>query len=129
MDVSFVIELTDPLMAILVCRFLLALQHANQAALDRDTLRTTHTFGEERTGQDTLRFASAVIGSIGESLEGLEIDDPIGDDSAEQPKEMIDTDVSLAKDASPEALVYDEVTSEEHEVPAASGSGPSKTMV
>ncbi|KAL1942315.1 hypothetical protein VTO73DRAFT_6379 [Trametes versicolor] len=126
-EVSYVVKLTDPLTAILVCRFLLALQHANQAALDRDTLRTTHFLGE-RTGQDTLRFASAVIGSIGESLEGLEVDDPAGDDNVEHAKETVNTNVSLAKDASPEALVY-EVTSEGREVPAASGSGPSKTMV
>ncbi|KAI0820262.1 hypothetical protein BC628DRAFT_1398083 [Trametes gibbosa] len=73
---SMITALTDPITAILVCRFLLALQRANQAALGKDTLGDTRTYGEvlapgglDAPRSGTLRFVSAAIGSIGESLE------------------------------------------------------------
>lgn len=56
----------DRLTAILICRFLLDLQHANQKALD-PALDDTH--GDARGDQTlSLRFASRVLGSIGGSL-------------------------------------------------------------
>ncbi|KAH9855448.1 hypothetical protein C2E23DRAFT_708832, partial [Lenzites betulinus] len=69
---SLVTSLTEPITAILIMRFLLALQSANQASMGRDTLSGADhrpTLSVPTDG-DTLRFASIVIGSIGESFDG-----------------------------------------------------------
>ncbi|OJT04657.1 hypothetical protein TRAPUB_4593 [Trametes pubescens] len=68
---SQVTALTDPITTILICRFFLALQRANQAALGRDTLHSTQSElrnSHDVSGDTGLRFASVMIGSIGESL-------------------------------------------------------------
>ncbi|KAI0824151.1 hypothetical protein BC628DRAFT_1446651 [Trametes gibbosa] len=69
---SLVTSLTDPITAILIMRFLLALQDANQAALDKSTLggADSRTAGDPPADRDTLQFASVVIGSIGEAFDG-----------------------------------------------------------
>lgn len=58
------------LTAILIWRFLLALQRANQAGRGNGAHPSygDGATGGAGTGHDTLRFASVVIGSIGESL-------------------------------------------------------------
>ncbi|KAI0765606.1 hypothetical protein BD413DRAFT_637622 [Trametes elegans] len=64
--ISEVTILTDPITAILVCRFLLALQSADQEALDQGSSSTPSRADNEG---ETLRFASRVVGSIGGTLE------------------------------------------------------------
>ncbi|EIW59948.1 uncharacterized protein TRAVEDRAFT_47244 [Trametes versicolor FP-101664 SS1] len=58
--ISLVTVFTDPLTNILTCRFLLALQAANQQALGQGSATEDAHHG----GSDTLRFASRMIGSI-----------------------------------------------------------------
>ncbi|KAH9851994.1 hypothetical protein C2E23DRAFT_886202 [Lenzites betulinus] len=83
-NTSIVTGLTDPLTAILVWRYLLALQRANQGALVNGT-QSAYDADEAPdgagTGRDTLRFASVVIGSIGESLVGGDEDEESYPDS------------------------------------------------
>ncbi len=57
------------LVAILTCRFLLALQSANQKALGQHATGTL-SMGDGDENGDTLQFASRVLGSIGASLPG-----------------------------------------------------------
>ncbi|KAI0630445.1 hypothetical protein C8Q77DRAFT_1211477 [Trametes polyzona] len=62
---STMLVFVDPLTAILICRFLLALQSANQrAAAGRAFVDTAGGDSEDYTGGGTLRFASAVVQSI-----------------------------------------------------------------
>lgn len=70
--------------AILICRFLLALQRANQATMGGNTVSASHWGGEDAGGQDTLRFASVVIGSIGSSLDGMDRVSLDGHDALEE---------------------------------------------
>ncbi|KAI0325819.1 hypothetical protein GY45DRAFT_181301 [Cubamyces sp. BRFM 1775] len=65
-QISQVTILTDPMTAILTCRFLLALQSANQEALN-PSLSTLQGDGVDDVN-DTLRFASRVVDSVGGSL-------------------------------------------------------------
>ncbi|KAH9847861.1 hypothetical protein C2E23DRAFT_942275, partial [Lenzites betulinus] len=71
-ETSVVTSLTDPLTTILVCRFLLDLQRANQAMLGRSSmgpqLMSGDSEGPSGPRQHTLRFASSVMGSISQSL-------------------------------------------------------------
>ncbi|KAI0630455.1 hypothetical protein C8Q77DRAFT_1133104 [Trametes polyzona] len=77
---SYVTALTDPLTAVLVCRFLLDLQAANVASLEPGSvLHEGDTIpGHEGGGGGTLVFAR-VIGSMGASLkpdnDGIDTDD------------------------------------------------------
>ncbi|KAL1944991.1 hypothetical protein VTO73DRAFT_2611 [Trametes versicolor] len=68
-NISEVAAFTDPASAVLICRFLLELQHAHQKALDEGSIGTL--IGED--GNDaaaaSLQFATAMIGSIGESID------------------------------------------------------------
>lgn len=57
------------LVAILTCRFLLALQSANQKALGRHSTSALST-GDGNEDGGTLQFASRILGSIGASLPG-----------------------------------------------------------
>ncbi|KAH9855446.1 hypothetical protein C2E23DRAFT_901346 [Lenzites betulinus] len=70
---SFIISLTEPITAILIMRFLLALQSANHAPMGRDTL--------SGTDHGTLRFTSIVFGSIGDSSDGTPADHRYDDDA------------------------------------------------
>lgn len=72
----------DSLVAILTCRFLLALQSANQEALGQ---RSIDTLGGNDANGGTLRFASRVIGSVGASImDGSRPDDLGGRDDEEE---------------------------------------------
>ncbi|KAI0772852.1 hypothetical protein BD413DRAFT_542630 [Trametes elegans] len=93
---SYVTALTDPLTAVLICRFLLDLQAANVKDIDPDTqvLDSVMDVG-------TLVFASRVIGSIGASLrpgsatssESYEdLEDEGGLEQREEGQEMSDCD-------------------------------------
>ncbi|KAL1938190.1 hypothetical protein VTO73DRAFT_11834 [Trametes versicolor] len=64
--VSLVAVLTDPLTAVLTCRFLLALQSANQQALRQGSQATGED--DQRGGGSTLQFASRVVGSMAASI-------------------------------------------------------------
>ncbi|KAL1938181.1 hypothetical protein VTO73DRAFT_11825 [Trametes versicolor] len=57
----------DPLTAILICRLMLSLQSAHQRALDGGTAELSTPLGQTAT----LRFASAVVGSIAEPAQGV----------------------------------------------------------
>ncbi|OJT13738.1 hypothetical protein TRAPUB_9711 [Trametes pubescens] len=55
--------------AILICRFLLELQHAHQKALDQGSITLIREDGDLGAhAASSLRFTSAVIGSIGASI-------------------------------------------------------------
>lgn len=58
------------MVAILTCRFLLALQSANQKALGQHSTTGTLSTGDGDENGGTLQFASRVLGSIGASLPG-----------------------------------------------------------
>ncbi|EIW59947.1 uncharacterized protein TRAVEDRAFT_64712 [Trametes versicolor FP-101664 SS1] len=64
--VSLVTVFTDPLATVLTCRFLLALQSANQQALGQGSAEDGED--DERGGSSTLQFASRIIGSIAASI-------------------------------------------------------------
>ncbi|KAL1938185.1 hypothetical protein VTO73DRAFT_11829 [Trametes versicolor] len=117
---SQVTALTDPITTILICRFFLALQRANQTALGRDTLRSAHSLGEHDTGGDTvLRFASVVIGSIGESLTETDLGlDAV--DSADDLGEMGEKVSASSSDGVPLPKGYAELSS------STSGNGSSE---
>lgn len=83
--------------AILICRFLLALQHANQATMGGNTVSASHWGGEDTDGQDTLRFASVVIGSIGESLDGTDRASVDDDDAFEGDRELPGSEETVEK--------------------------------
>ncbi|EIW59955.1 uncharacterized protein TRAVEDRAFT_47251 [Trametes versicolor FP-101664 SS1] len=97
-QVSEATALTDPLTAILICRFLLALQHANRATVDGNTVSASYFGGEDAGGQDTLRFASVVIGSIGESLDGTDRESLEDDDALEGDRELPGSEETIEKD-------------------------------
>ncbi|KAL1938176.1 hypothetical protein VTO73DRAFT_11820 [Trametes versicolor] len=68
--IGAVIVFTDPLQAIMVCRFMLALQSASgRDALGQDTTFDGRDDTNTTYGEQTLRFASLVVGSIGAQLE------------------------------------------------------------
>ncbi|KAL1938198.1 hypothetical protein VTO73DRAFT_11842 [Trametes versicolor] len=64
--VSLVTVFTDPLTTVLTCRFLLALQSANQQALGQGSAEDGED--DQRGGGSTLQFASRIIGSIAASI-------------------------------------------------------------
>ncbi len=49
-----------------------------------NNMSTSHFGGEDAGGQDTLRFASVGIGSIGSSLDGMDRTSQDGDDALEE---------------------------------------------
>ncbi|KAH9903167.1 hypothetical protein C8Q73DRAFT_39897 [Cubamyces lactineus] len=65
-QISQVTILTDPMTAILTCRFLLALQSANQEALNPSLSTLQGDIAGDANA--TLRFASRVVDSVGGSL-------------------------------------------------------------
>ncbi|KAL1938208.1 hypothetical protein VTO73DRAFT_11852 [Trametes versicolor] len=65
---SEVTTFTDPMTAILTWRFLLALQSADQRAVNRASHGAVSTGHDDAENGGTLRFASRVVGSAGASL-------------------------------------------------------------
>lgn len=55
--------------AVLICRFLLELQHAHQKALDQGSIGTLIGEDDNDPTAGSLQFATAIIGSIGESID------------------------------------------------------------
>ncbi|KAI0662103.1 hypothetical protein C8Q70DRAFT_627273 [Cubamyces menziesii] len=62
--VSQVTILTDPLTAILICRFLLALQSANVMALEGRDSSDSQADADRDHGNTSLRFASGIMHSM-----------------------------------------------------------------
>ncbi|KAI0765604.1 hypothetical protein BD413DRAFT_615519 [Trametes elegans] len=83
---SYITIISDPLTAVLVCRFLLDLQAANQASMEIGSARS-HAHDASRPGAvETLRFAR-VIGSVAATLDpdadqdaGSELNDEVRSD-------------------------------------------------
>ncbi|CDO74748.1 hypothetical protein BN946_scf184411.g5 [Trametes cinnabarina] len=74
---SVVVVFTDPLTAILICRFLLALHAANAQMTHGDARDDTDLEAFARSSnQQTLRFVSGVVDSLGATLaDGLELEE------------------------------------------------------
>ncbi|KAL7280278.1 hypothetical protein ACG7TL_005191 [Trametes sanguinea] len=60
---SVITIFTEPLTAILICRFLLSLHSANLKAMDQDS--DALQSGESPDNAGTLRFASTIVTSMG----------------------------------------------------------------
>ncbi|OJT04660.1 hypothetical protein TRAPUB_4596 [Trametes pubescens] len=76
--VSEVSIFTDPLTAILIGRYLMALQSANQQVLGHTSTMSQSGEDANADGTDTLRFAPRIIGSIGATLTMRDEEDALG---------------------------------------------------
>ncbi|TBU33886.1 hypothetical protein BD311DRAFT_684372 [Dichomitus squalens] len=71
-QVSYVVELTEPMTAILISRFILNLQEVDRRPLDI-SLSTTYTWSHAKS--DDIVLTSRIVGSMGSSLLSLTVDE------------------------------------------------------